>query len=135
MKGNQGILHDDVVLWFKGKFQKHFKQHETLDGGRGRIEHRLTISTSDIDWLQEHHNWLYLKSITAVVSKREVRDSAAESGYKESLKTRYFISSVSADRIEKISTAIRAHWGWGIENQLHWSLDMSFDIANPSKFW
>ena len=125
LKGNQGTLHDDVMLWFKGQFQKQFKQHETLDGGHGRIEHRLTMSTSDIDWLQEHHNWPYLKSITAVTSKREIKDSEAESGYKESLETRYFISSVSADKVEKISTAIRAHWG--IENQLHWSLDMSFD--------
>ena len=60
-----------------------------------------------------------------MTSKREVKDSEAESGYKESVETRYFISSVSADRVEKISTAIRTHWG--IENQLHWSLDMSFD--------
>jgi predicted transposase YbfD/YdcC len=125
LKGNQGTLHDDVVLWFKGQFQKQFKQHETLDGGHGRVEHRLTMSTSDIDWLQDNHNWPYLKSITAVISKREVRDGEAESGYKESLETRYFISSLSADRVDKISTAIRAHWG--IENQLHWSLDMSFD--------
>ena len=83
LKGNQGTLHEDVVLWFKGKFQKQFKQHETLEGGHGRIEHRLTMSTSDIDWLQAHHNWPYLKSITAVTSKREVKDSEAESGYKD----------------------------------------------------
>ena len=83
------------------------------------------VASSNIEWLQQRHDWPGLKSIIAMTSTREVKDEKQLSGYKQSVETRYFISSMPADNVEKIATAIRAHWG--IENRLHWSLDMSFD--------
>ena len=41
-----------------------------------------------------------------------------------SQETRYFITSISADNLDKIANAIRSHWA--VENKLHWSLDVSF---------
>ena len=55
-----------------------------------------------------------------MTSTREVKDEKQLSGYKQSVETRYFISSMPDDNVEKIANAIRAHWG--IENRLHWSL-------------
>ena len=43
---------------------------------------------------------------------------------KKSVESRYFISSLEPD-VKKISKAIRSHWG--IENSLHWVLDVTFD--------
>lgn len=118
LKGNQGTLHQDVALWFESKLKKKLYHHQTVDGDHGRIETRTIITSDDIGWLQETHNWPGLKSIIAVTSERDIKDV-------KSTETRYFISDIPAKEIDQISKSIRAHWS--IENKLHWSLDMAFD--------
>lgn len=119
LKGNQGNLNDDVRTWFESDLKnKAPYQHETIDGDHGRIETRTITSTDNIDWLQKNHNWPHLKSIISVKSTREIKENISE-------ETRYFISSLDANDIKKIAHTVRAHWG--IENKLHWVLDMAFD--------
>jgi len=120
LKGNQSSLHDDVRLHFEAPSPQAFSQMEqadTLDKGHGRIEVRRCRVSTDIDWLKERHpGWRNLNAIVAITSERHIGETVTQ-------ETRYFISSalIPADRM---LTAVRLHWG--IENQLHWILDMSF---------
>lgn len=118
LKGNQGTLHRDVQDWFESDITKSLHEHETVDGDHGRIETRTVLASSEIDWLQKDHKWPHLKTIVSITSKREIDDVISE-------ETRYFISSLDAEDVEKIAQCIRAHWG--VENRLHWTLDMAFD--------
>jgi len=117
LKGNQGTFHKDVQLWFEDR--KNLVDHvwEEWDKGHGRIEHRLCRASGDVTWLQEVHNWPGLTSIAAVESTRET----AKGIQKE---VRYYISSLTADA-ERIATSAREHWG--IENTLHWVLDVTMN--------
>jgi predicted transposase YbfD/YdcC len=116
LKGNQGTLYEDAVLFLKD-IENHEFKHESNDKGHGRIEQRSATVSHDIEWLQEHHKWPGLKSIgkiTATVFKNE----------KETTETRYYISSLPLDA-RRLNEIARKHWG--IENQLHWRLDVVFN--------
>jgi predicted transposase YbfD/YdcC len=119
LKGNQGTLSEDVRLYFESKTRKaNFFTVSEEDKGHGRIETRVCTVTEDIEWLKElHPKWEKLKSIIEIKSKREIKSNI-------STETRYYISSLQA-KPDKIQNAIRQHWG--VENKLHWVLDMSFN--------
>ncbi len=118
LKGNHGELHDDVATFFTWKAAETPCFQEVY-GDHGRVESRQLRASSDIDWLLARHpDWVGLKSILAITARRELGDKTEE-------ETRYFISSLSADQPERLAGAVRAHWG--IENQLHWVLDVAFD--------
>lgn len=126
LKRNQPTLHDDVKAYFADAKARDLKGRpisvfETWDYEHGRKEMRRCYASSEVDWLkgrdQEGGDWEGLKSIVMVESERTV------SG-KTSYSRRYYISSLPADA-ERIGKAVRAHWS--IENQLHWSLDVSFN--------
>jgi len=121
LKGNQGTLRKDVELLFSEQDEHGFadlavSRHRTVDADHGRLETRDVVATEDIEWLRERHPWMGLQSIVAVTSERETAG-------KTSRETRFFISSLPADA-EHLANAIRGHWG--IENGLHWVLDMTF---------
>ena len=65
---------------------------------------------------EEKDRWQYLKSIIKIDSIREIPNNKTE-------ETRYYISSLNKNA-ELINNSIREHWG--IENKLHWSLDVTF---------
>lgn len=117
LKGNQGSLHQDVRLWFEDKESQPDHVWEEWDKGHGRIEHRLCCASADIAWLQERHNWPGLGSIAVVKSSRETAKGIQE-------ESRYYISSLPADA-ERICNTARDHWG--IENRLHWVLDVTMN--------
>lgn len=122
LKGNQSNLHKDVELFFqdnpenKTKDDPDFDYFESVDGDHGRIEIRRYQTTSNIGWLQGKENWANLKTIAMVQRERHLDDEV-------SIETSYYISS-HENSAEKIAQAIRGHWG--IENSLHWTLDVSF---------
>ena len=117
LKGNQGTLHEDVRLWFEDSSRTLDHVWEEWDKGHGRIEHRLCQATADVSWLQETHAWPGLRSIAAVRSTRETAKGIQQ-------ETRYYISSLPVDA-ERIAKAARDHWG--IENSLHWVLDVTMN--------
>ena len=90
---------------------------ESTDGDHGRIEVRQAGVSRDIAWLQEMHAWPGLAAIGMVTARRETRD-------KTSLETRYFLMS-QAFSPERFAAIVRAHWG--IENGLHWVLDVTLN--------
>jgi predicted transposase YbfD/YdcC len=121
VKENHKTLHDDTVLLFKDRENPEYQEivydeYETVDGGHGRIETRRYVMTSDIDWLQDKENWAGIKSLGMVESTREVNGES-------SIDKRYYISSLECDA-EKFANAVRSHWG--IENSVHWVLDIAF---------
>ena len=115
LKGNQSSLHDNVRFFFQNE-PSPGPQFESIDGGHGRIETRRYRLCSDIAWLQGKENWPGLKTIVEVERHRDI-------GGNVSSETSYYISSVEISA-EKMASAIRGHWG--IENSLHWTLDVSF---------
>ena len=120
LKGNQSSLHEDVRLHFEQPAPTsliRMTRAETVDKGHGRIEIRQCRLSTDIDWLRARHpEWKNMSGIVAIDSERLIGDTTAQ-------ETRYFISSSQAPA-PQILAAVRLHWG--IENQLHWVLDMSF---------
>ena len=118
LKGNQGTLREDVALYFNDdKLLKKCLYSEENDKGHGRLEQRTAYTTETIGWLQDNHKWPGLKSIGMVLAK-------VEKGGKSYEETRFYISSLSADA-RRLNQAARLHWG--IENQLHWRLDVVFN--------
>lgn len=123
LKGNQESLHDEVRYFFDEAISLGFKDlpfryFESIEKDHGRIETRrcYVVEDSAIEWLGETgHYWPGLRSIAAVISERKI-------GKKTSIETRYFISSIKGSA-EKFAWAARSHWG--IENSLHWVLDMT----------
>jgi predicted transposase YbfD/YdcC len=124
LKGNQGTLRDDIELFLTEQAERGFAdatmtRHKTLEKNHGRIETRITTATDDIDWLKQRHSWPGLKSIVMVESEREIIGPDAEVEHEK----RYYIASAPPDA-ETLATAVRGHWG--VENGLHWVMDMVF---------
>jgi len=121
LKGNQGTLHQDVELFFQDAQKIRFRQlphsfHSSVEKDHGRIETRRLWAVDAIEWLAEKSRWQGLRSIVRVQAERWIDGRTTE-------ETRYFISSLAADA-PLLARAIRSHWG--IENSLHWILDVSF---------
>jgi predicted transposase YbfD/YdcC len=120
LKGNQPDLHADVKLFFETAKKENFsgishEYEETTDKEHGRIEVRKYWQVSEVAWLRERHLWTGLESVGMVESTRIIQG-------KSTTETRYFINSLRAD-VKKFAKAARAHWG--IENSLHWCLDVA----------
>lgn len=116
LKGNQGGLLEDVKPYFEENLKDH-NYYETIEKNHGRIETRKCWAISNVDWIGKHRNWSNLKTIAMIEAKRETNQGITSD-------RRYYISSLEADS-KKILAASRAHWG--IENSLHWVLDMTFN--------
>lgn len=120
LKGNQGNLFADVDLFFNDKdLLKRTRLHsaEMTDGGHGRIEIRRVSVTDQIDWLRAlHPHWPNLNTIIKMERIRLIKEQ-------ETTEIAYYLSSLPPDA-DRILRAVRGHWG--IENSLHWVLDMSF---------
>lgn len=89
-----------------------------MDASVERIAfNRTSMVCSDIGWLQECHAWPGLAAIGQVVRVREV-------GARSSTETAYYLlsSALSAERFGEVA---RAHWG--VENGLHWVLDVTMN--------
>jgi predicted transposase YbfD/YdcC len=92
------------------------------DKGHGRIEQRTASVIKEVDWLDGDRRFpgeLRLPGaacIIRVMSRAELSDRCR-------FETRYYISSAALDA-QRAAEAVRGHWG--IENQLHWVLDVVF---------
>lgn len=118
LKGNQGLLHNEVkTYWQDPKLpDSEYQSFETVDKAHGRMEIRRYKITDHIQWLEPRNEWKGLKTIGMVESQRII-------GEQKTIECRYYLSSLKADAKE-FARAVREHWS--IENQLHWSLDVSF---------
>ena len=117
VKDNQPTLAEDVKRTFEEAEKESLAYTATLDDGHGRVEVREYYQCMDLSRLRTAKEWHGLRSLGKVVSYR------CEIGGRSSVETRYYISSLE-DGVERMANGIRAHWG--IENQLHYVLDVSF---------
>jgi predicted transposase YbfD/YdcC len=127
LKGNQGSLHDAVKeYWGMLDFGKpaaqakyiRFRSVSTYDEKHGRKEARDYAVSGDVQWLwKQFPQWKSINSIGVVESTRDAGTGEATT------ERRYFVSSLGADE-ELFAHAVRAHWG--IENRLHYMLDVVY---------
>lgn len=122
LKGNQSTLHEDVELYFRDmkpnddQHKQRVDYHKSVEKDHGRLETRECWATEEIGWLEAAKKWKGLRSICMVKAKRGIGDTESE-------EIRHYISSLPAEAA-KLSEVIRAHWG--VENSLHWVLDIAF---------
>jgi predicted transposase YbfD/YdcC len=125
VKENQGNLYEDIHDLFEDDQKYNFEgapynYAKTVNKDHGRIEIRECWSISDLEYLaniRDQERWHGLKSLAMITSERRI-------GEKAEIETRYFISSMESDA-QKILKVKRSHWG--IENRLHWVLDIAFN--------
>jgi predicted transposase YbfD/YdcC len=124
LKTNQELLYEGVVYSFQEGLKINFKgiaqdYYQTVEKKHGRLETRRYWTISDPDYLKyldPKGEWKDLKSIGMVEAERIIKGEVSR-------ETRYYISSRSG-QAKEFAQAVRSHWG--IENSLHWVLDVDF---------
>ncbi len=121
LKDNHATLHNEVKLLFDavtttGLTDVTVDHYQSVDADHGRIETRRYWLTSDIECLGVRGSWAGIASIGMV-------EAQVERGDVVSCERRYFLTSLGCDA-ERFAQTVRQHWG--IENSLHWVLDVSF---------
>jgi predicted transposase YbfD/YdcC len=120
VKENQPKLYEEIVLMFDAAESQtisiEMNTCKTVDKEHGRIETRTYSITDKIDWLTKKDDWKNMRSIGSVNSIREINGVTTQF-------TRYFLTSLPPDAYT-FAKAVRGHWG--IENSLHWVLDIVF---------
>lgn len=126
VKENQGHLYEDITYLFdlylreENPLSAVEDYHKTVDKNHGRIEIRQCWTLGADRYLQSVRRlaeWDQVHSLVRIVSERRI-------GQQVTTQSRYFISSLEPDATKLLGT-IRSHWG--VENSLHWVLDVVFD--------
>jgi len=124
LKENQGHLYADVERLFDdlegSQYQAYaFDYQKTVNKDHGRIEIRECWTISDREVLRHLRgfaHWKNLMTVSRIRSQRWI-------GEDKSCEDRYHLSSIVG--AQQVLWAVRSHWG--IENELHWTLDLAFD--------
>ena len=131
VKDNQKTLHEKARLLMndialdqaKGLNADQYDYHENTETGHGRIETRRVWVTGEVQALGEEllAPWTDLNSLVMVEDRRQ--DLGDPAG-KVTVEFRIFITSLISPLARQIGRYVRGHWG--VENKLHWRLDMCF---------
>lgn len=123
LKGNQGCLYTQLEHFFEQADKTGFcgiehSHHHTTESGHGRIEirHYYSVPVSALMGVSGQHKWQGCQSVGMVICERRLWN-------KTTIEVRYYISSLPADA-RVLAQAVRTHWG--IENSVHWTLDVTF---------
>jgi len=117
VKGNQETLYEDVQTFFQQPPKGYvIDDCSTIEKDHGRIEQRCCRICTEVDWLKQRHDWEGLAAIVEVSLTTEKNETSTT--YR-----RYYICSL-AMTAQAALYAVRSHWG--IENKLHWVLDVVF---------
>lgn len=126
LKGNQKTVHEEVKSfmgnladqWQKApQSVKEVSYHETVEKDHGRIETRRFWQSDNVEWFTDLKEWENLRSFGMIESTRDVKGETTS-------ERRYFLSSLPLD-VKQFAKATRNHWG--VENSLHWVLDVVFN--------
>jgi len=122
LKGNQGNLHAEIENFFQQAkevmpIESGCDFAQSVEKNRGRVkEHQIWVSS--LDWLDEEmiKDWVGIKSAVCIRSNRTHKGKATT-------EYRYYISSLEPVA-EQHANITRSHWG--VENNVHWHLDVTF---------
>lgn len=130
LKGNQETVHEEVRSFLDAavaedsaprpvgaklsKAAVNLAVLETVEKDHGRIETRRYYQSAELDWFADRAKWEGLRSVGMVEALREV-------GGKQTVERRYYLSSLGLE-VATFARAVRGHWG--VENKLHWVLDV-----------
>lgn len=124
LKANHPTLHGEVKTWFEQALANHFEgitfsYDERLEKGHHRTEKRQVwaVPISQLPALHQQADWVGLKTVVMVVRVRHLWN-------KTTREVQFYLTSLDSDAC-KLGQAIRLHWG--IENGLHWTLDVTFN--------
>ncbi len=118
LKDNHPTLHDDVRAAFAGLAPRHHSAAKTVEKDHGRLEIRRTWTLTDpalLAYLDEGGRWAGLSGIGLVEAERRIGD-------RRSVEVRHYLLSAPLDAAT-FAGIVRCHWG--IENRLHWVLDVT----------
>jgi predicted transposase YbfD/YdcC len=132
LKGNQETVHEEVKTFLDETLAEKqgprlpgaplspaaaaLASWETVEKDHGRLEIRRYFQSAQLDWFADLAKWEGLRSVGMVEAIREI-------GGKKTVERRYFLSSLPLDA-PLFARAVRGHWG--VENKLHWILDVHF---------
>jgi predicted transposase YbfD/YdcC len=124
LKENQPALYHQVSDYFLEQLEKEgpdrkLRHHREVEEGHGRSETRETFVAPATKGMVASGAWLGLATVVLVI-----RRCVDHGTGKSSDEVRYFISSLPA-KVKRLAGAVRQHWG--IENGLHWVLDVAFN--------
>lgn len=124
LKANHPKLHIQVKDWFEQRLIQGFEgitnsYDERIEKGHHRTEKRQVwcVPISELPPLHNHSDWLGLKCVVMVIRVRHLWN-------KTTREVQFYLTSLDCDA-RKLGQAIRLHWG--IENGLHWTLDVTFN--------
>ena len=133
LKGNHGTAHEEIKTFLDAALEETLAPklpgaklsagaatlaaYETVDKGHGRVETRCYYQSAELDWFADLEGWEGLESVGMVEARREIRG-------KLTVERRYYLSSLPLD-VQTFARAVREHWG--VENQLHWVLDVQMN--------
>ena len=121
LKGNHQYLHERVIQLFEQAEAidwsgvKH-DFHRTISKGHGRTEIRRYWTMPVTELFFDPDQWVGLQSIGLVESVRKMESQTT-------IAKRYYLNSFDSDA-QLLADAVRSHWG--VENNLHWVLDVAF---------
>src|SRR6266700_1913962 len=123
LKDNQGNLYDEVKATFsmaenEGFATVEYESDRMVEKAHGRLEIREYWTISDaaiLEYLDPEKRWKGLRGIGMVRAERRIEQEITK-------ETRYFLLSFSS--VKTFACAVRSHWG--IENCVHWVLDLAF---------
>jgi predicted transposase YbfD/YdcC len=124
VKANQPELHDDIKKVFENALSRGWgtREHdfdEQVEKGHGRIERRRTWLTRDVPWLiKAGSDWKNLRGIVMVERERTIGETTT-------IARHYYITSLDTRKASTAAEVCRAHWG--VENGLHWTLDVGMN--------
>lgn len=123
VKGNQRLLYRDIKALFSDESVPR-DTNFTTDKGHGRTDRRTCeVITGSIvlERLRHKNNWVGLQTVVKVTGERTVTNTGETHTSSES---RYYICSLQNPSAKRLQQAVRQHWG--VENGLHWTIDMGF---------
>ena len=118
LKDNHPTLHEDVATFMDDPVEAaKMDFHQETDGGHGRVEGRRSWITDKTSWLDKDWQWAGLCALGKVERTREL------TGKPPSVECAYYLCSIEADA-QLLARCVRGHWG--VENKVHWVLDVTF---------
>lgn len=124
VKDNQSTLADALREFFADGDASGFgslpiSRHHAVEKGHGRIETRQALWVTDLSWMDKklREHWPRLAGVGMIERQRDIKGAV-------STERAFYIGSQGVTSAESFAKAARSHWG--IENRLHWVLDVTF---------